>query len=719
MALKDALPVIPMAYNISVDDATRFFAADFETPTTNTNFFKNRTSATEDRINVGCFMELNSDNAIFSLSVEEFINQVFNELEEGETGQVFFHNLSKFDGFVIIDYLRNNWELNTSTADDFEKVFKKLPSEFSYSFMVADGRIYKIELFKKSEKKAILLTCSYLLMSVSLAAIGKVVGQPKTETNYDIEPANSLDEYPTEYLNYLKNDVEVLKKGLNLFKDQLTIINNRLFANPIAVSWNKLTAAGISREILETSQIPGLKISSKDQSAAIDYYAGGFCNFNIKYIDKVVNKNIKVFDAKSHYPSQMSLKNLPLGKPFIIPIWNLENSPYKNGVLNNEGFLDNGLNDWDFITIKGTIKKAKYSWGVLKKLNKSYTDFIYETEPNKPFEFKGTWFEWNEVVKFYEFHDYVLTEYVKFEKHSKNEFKNIVNALYEMKETQPNPLTFKIILNSLYGSMGLHHKPQQVGLANENAAAGDFKLKSTNKKGGEIPVIYKTASLDFQPLAEQQIAIIEYVPVIKETKGIVIYDEFDDEVNDLIAEVKDSWNIWIASAITSFARAELYKKILIDPENVVYCDTDSVFILDSEKLENHFNEVRGTNLGNWDQEYSDKTLNKFQILQPKLYNLWENNRLVKSGAVGVDKKLLTEKININNNFLCYNTFIENGTIQMVKGLSPQFIEYQKQPEKFKKVPKYVGSCFPWIISKDKELKQLKSRRDLNNAEKIN
>lgn len=715
MSLKDALPVVPMANNISVDDANRFFAADFETPTTNTNFFKNRTSATDNRINVGCFMELNSDNAIFSLSVEEFINQIFNSINQGEVAQVFFHNLSKFDGFVIIEHLRNNWDLNTTTAENLGNLFEKLNAEFSYSFMVADGRIYKIELFKKSENKAILLTCSYLLMSVSLSAIGKVVGQPKTETNYDVEPANNLNEYTAEYLEYLKNDVEVLKKGLNLFKTQLGLINRKLFNNDTAVSWNKLTAAGISRNILEKAEINGLKINSKDQRKAIEYYAGGFCNFNIKYIDKVVNKNIKVFDAKSHYPSQMSLKNLPLGTPLIVSIEDLEASPYKNGVLNEKALFTKGFNDWDFITIKGTIKKAKYSWGVLKKLDKKYTDFIYETEPNKPFEFKGTWFEWNEVVKFYEFNDYVLTEYVKFEKWSKNEFKNIVDALYEMKETQPNPLTFKIILNSLYGSMGLHHKPQQVGFVNESAAAGNFKLKSTTKNGNYVPVIYKTASLDFQPLANQQIAIIEYVPVMKEPKDILIYDEFDDEIDKMIKPVKDSWNIWIASAITSFARAELYKKILIDPENVVYCDTDSVFVLESEKLDRHFNEVMGSKLGDWDREYAGRTLNKFQILQPKLYNLWENNQIVKSGAVGVDKKLLTEKINNDNNFLCYNTFIENGTIQMVKGLSPEFIEYLDNPQSFKKVPKYVGSCFPWIISKNKELRQLKARRELNHA----
>lgn len=719
MNSQEALKVIPMVNNLKVKDVNRFFAADFETPTINTKFFKNRKSADDNRINAACFIELNSNNAIFSLSVAEFINQLFNQLNNGEIGQVFFHNLSKFDGFVLIDYLRSNWNLNTDFLSDSKDKFKGLTYELSYSFMVADGKIYKIEIFKKSERKAIIFTCSYLLMSVSLAAIGKVVGQNKTTTNYDVEPANSLNEYPSQYLDYLKNDVEVLKKGLNLFKDQLAIVNKCLFKDGEGVNWNKLTAASISRDILEKSNINGLKISSKEQLKAIPYYSGGFCNFNEKYIDQVVNKNIKVFDAKSHYPTQMSLKKLPLGNPQVITINDLNTSPYINGKLNNSLIVGGGFNDYDFITIKGEIKKAKYSWGVLKKVHKTYTDFIYETQPNQPFEFKGTWFEWKEVIKFYEFKEYVLTEYVKFEKSSKTEFKNIVDALYEMKETQPNPLTFKIILNSLYGSMGLHHKNEQVGLVNENGAAGEFKLKITDKKGKDKPVIYKTASLDFQPLAEQNIAIIEYVPISKDVDEVLVYDEFDDEINDLVKEVKDTWNIWIAAAITSFARTELYKKILIDPENVVYCDTDSVFILESDKLDEHFKKVKGSNLGNWDQEYANKNINKFQILQPKLYNLWENNVLIKSGAVGVDKKLLVEKINQDNNFLCYNTYIENGTIQMVKGLSPKFIDYLNNPTNFKKVPKYLGSCFPWIISRDKELKQLKSRREITNEKKTN
>lgn len=715
MKTQEVLKVVPMVYNLKIKEVNRFFAADFETPTINTHFFKNRKGANQDRINASCFMELNSSNAIFSLSVEDFINQIFNQLKTGETGQVFFHNLSKFDGFVIIDYLRNNWNINIDHFSDSKDCFKNLSNEFSYSFMVADGKIYKIELFKKSEKKAILFTCSYLLMSVSLATIGKVVGVPKMETNYDIEPANSLSDYPQQYLDYLKNDVEILKRGLKLFKEQLTIINQQLFKDGDYVTWNKLTAAGVSREILEKSKIDGLKITNKDQNKAVEYYGGGFCNFNEKYLDIVVDKNIKVFDAKSHYPTQMSLKTLPLGTPQVITIEDLNASPYTNNYFNTELILGGCFNDWDFVTIKGTIKKSKYSWGVLKKLNKTYTDFIYETEPNKPFEFKGTWFEWNNVIKFYEFKNFVLTEYVKFEKWSKNEFKKIVNTLYEMKETQPNPLTFKIILNSLYGSMGLHHKPEQVGFVNENGAAGDFKLKIFDRKGKEKPVIYKTVSLDFQPLAEQNIAIIEYVPITKEVDDILIYDEFDPEIDALIAEVKDCWNVWIAAAITSFARSDLYQKILIDPENVVYCDTDSVFILESKKLSKHFEKVKGSKLGNWDQEYADRNINKFQIIQPKLYNLWENNNVVKSGAVGVNKNLLTKIINENNYFLCYNTNIKNGTIQMVKGLSPKYLEYLKQPKNFKKVPKYVGSCFPWIITKDKELKQLKTRRNLKNV----
>lgn len=709
----DAIYAVPIKSTLSTTIVNRWFAADFETPTIKTKHFANLKDPSQNRINAACFIDLEdpTDKPNLSVTVPEFLDQLFNNLKTGEIGQVFMHNLSKFDGYALIDWLRNNLNLTDESAGNTSIKWDRFNFDRSWSFAYKDGKIYKIEVIDKKFKKAILFTCSLLLLSSSLAALGKIVGHEKTETDYNVEPANNLTEYPQQYIDYLINDVVVLKKALLMFKRQLADISQQLFKNN-SISWNRLTAASVSRELISSFNVKGLKIKQKEQLKASEYYYGGFTNFNLNYQDKITNKKLKIFDAKSHYPTQMATKQLPTGHPYINR-YDPEMSPYRHDRDHMQ--TSKKIADWDFITITGTIEKALTPWGTIKKINRNFLDPIYELGENQEFIFKGTWFEWQQVRQFYRFKQFYLMEWCHFET-TTDIFKQIINPLYKAKETQSNPLTFKIILNSLYGSIGLRARPYKTVLTNINNTLGTMPI-TLIEHGKHKPAAHYSTPFDFQPFTSQDLIIIDAVPV-ETPEAPEWFDELDPDHWDLTREPsKGCWNVWTAAAITSFARSELFKVILIDPDNIVYCDTDSVFILESEKLEDHFKKVSGNDLGCWSEEYADITLNKFHIVQPKMYAVWSNEKLIKLGAVGVSKSFLKEIWESDHTYLQNNTTLESATNRVAKGLTGEYLNYLKDPEIFKKIPRWSDSTFPWIIESDKSLNKVKQLRqkELNNG----
>jgi hypothetical protein len=77
-------------------------------------------------------------------------------------------------------------------------------------------------------------------------------------------------------------------------------------------------------------------------------------------------------------------------------------------------------------------------------------------------------------------------------------------------------------------------------------------------------------------------------------------------------------NIWMASAVTAWARTILHERMfVVGPENVLYCDTDSVVFLKQREDTRVFT-ARG--LGNWTDETEEgDEIEQFMALAPKCY----------------------------------------------------------------------------------------------------
>lgn len=77
-------------------------------------------------------------------------------------------------------------------------------------------------------------------------------------------------------------------------------------------------------------------------------------------------------------------------------------------------------------------------------------------------------------------------------------------------------------------------------------------------------------------------------------------------------------NLFIAAKVTETARCVLHRKMLqVGPENVIYCDTDSIIFL--------YNSLMGVltdvGLGKWTNEYPSHVIEHVYALAPKLYSL--------------------------------------------------------------------------------------------------
>jgi len=84
-------------------------------------------------------------------------------------------------------------------------------------------------------------------------------------------------------------------------------------------------------------------------------------------------------------------------------------------------------------------------------------------------------------------------------------------------------------------------------------------------------------------------------------------------------------NIWLSAAVTAWARVILHTQMfLVGPENVLYCDTDSVVFLQTR--ERPITEFTSRGLGNWANETDEgNEIERFFGLAPKCYMKVETN----------------------------------------------------------------------------------------------
>ena len=273
--------VIDMLYN-EVDDNMIKYTADFETTT---NEFDCRVWAW------GLCEIGNFDNFKYGNSINGFIRF----LESNAPLSLYFHNL-KFDGEFIIDYLFRN---NFNHVEDR----KELKSN-TFTTLISDmGLFYSIEIcfYKKGKyKKCVKIYDSLKIIPFSVDVVAKSFNLPISKLEIDYKQNRKVGHLlTTEEINYLRNDVEIMARALNvLFNENLT----KMTTGANALSNYK--------EIISEDRFNKLFPIPDYDSDIRQAYKGGFTYLNKKYKDKIVGEGI-VLDVNSLYPSVMYFESLP------------------------------------------------------------------------------------------------------------------------------------------------------------------------------------------------------------------------------------------------------------------------------------------------------------------------------------------------------------------------------------------------------------------------
>ena len=496
---------------------------------------------------------------------------------------IFFHNLAKFDAYVIIAYALERWRNNLNQRN----------SPIKYSYQKVNGGILSMTI--KTPKTFIILQDSIRLLTLPVASLGAILGYPKLTTDYDIDPVNSWDELPEEMRVYLKRDVEIVNKSLLHFKETIDNLSARYQA-----SWNpfKLTASSLSRDIINYFDENKLfKITIESQEHSNKYMRGGFTNFNQHYILKDIKDDLVMWDAKSHYPSIIYSKKLPAGEPWY----------YEDLAEFKDRFLNKNLPDYEiiFVYVKGRIKKSLNGWSAIPKKGDIDNYHYVPEDSDVEFEFGGLIQEWEIMFQFYEFHDWEFTE-VPYWESGQQILQSVIKDLYQLKETEKNNLGYKLILNSIYGSCAMKH------------TYGEEWYFSKN----EPPLIEFTKDKK----------LYHYIQKKQENfywKTYDLYEYEEEQPQDTLC-----WNKWIAAAITSWGRYILLEKISRDPDNVLYGDTDSLLMF--KKADIFYDDEQGKQLTQWDIDKDN--IDSALILGPKRYFLYNNNKPIKHSFAGVSKK---------------------------------------------------------------------------------
>ena len=386
---------------------------------------------------------------------------------------------------------------------------------------------------------------------------------------------NKLWNFKNESIKYCKLDCVALHQVLIKFNE---LIFNEFNVNP----HNSLTLPSLAMRIYKTHFMPvntiyqlhGLIERNIRQS-----YTGGAVDLYIphnkigSFIESNEYEKIYQYDANSLYPSIMATKPMPIGQPiaFIGNIRKVDPNAF--------GFFYCKITSKEFMQHPILQRRIKTNNGLrtIAGLG-NWEAWICSSEMDNAVKYGYTF----EILKGYQFETGDI-------------FSEFINKMYNLRleypKTDPMNLIAKLLMNSLYGKLGMKDEITKIEIL-------DNKTPEDKEYISSIVDLYNTKIVDHVDLGE-------FVILIYNSNLDINYNEKDDYYHG--TEV----NIAIASTITTGARIfmSFFKN---NPDyNLYYTDTDSIFI--NKPLPAH---MVGSKLG---QLKLENVIDKAVFLAPKVY----------------------------------------------------------------------------------------------------
>lgn len=490
---------------------------------------------------------------------------------------IYTHNLGAFDGYFIypsLHMIANNHNDVGVLTDDRNKFIL-----ISYSFYIENNKI-KWQFLDSNR-----------LFPGSLNDLCKNYGIEGKTTEYKPEWNNiKLFNNPIlleQFKKYAVNDsvilLQILIKAriqyLELYKTDIV----RAVSSPsLSLLIYRLNSQNVAIPILKRE----LDIIIREA------YYGGSSDYYYKY-----GVNIKYYDINSLYPYAM-LKDMPLTYIGVHEGIDIE-------LENCFGFIEAIITAPDDIKIP--LLPYKHNGKIIHPIGTwKGTYFSEELKAVKKQGYKI------EIVKYYEF------------SREADLFKIYIETLYEVKKNAKTPTEryiAKLHLNTFYGLFGRRLDITMTITATpeeERDIINKYPVKNIIQINDNLKLFLIYSNLDYDLINKLKVNL--NLELLKQKREVV------------------KSNVAIASAITSYARIEMMKYKTIPGINVLYTDTDSVF-LDKELPA----EFVGNELGQMKDELKGGYISEAYFLGIKKYAYKDNTGNVKTIFSGVPRNSIEWK----------------------------------------------------------------------------
>jgi len=560
--------------------------------------------------------------------MKRFINLLFmKKTKIKQETLVYFHNLGRFDGVFLLNYLQTNPDfLSNVHITSRENVIYEIRVEKEFSRVIKGKEIRLTKIIKFRD--------SYLLFPQSLNNMSKIfnVSGKYDFNDINVHITNYTDEVISKLGRYCINDVRILAECMQSYY-------NNILDNFKIDLYQSLTLPSLAFKVYRTLYYKESIIYQSHNNLDTfvrQSYKGGVVDVYKPYLE-----NGYYYDVNSLYPFIMSNSNMPVGKPIKVHV---ESSK-----------------DFDINIFFGFIKVK------VKCPENLYIPFL--TVKHDEYGLISPVGEWEDVY-FSEEIKYAITlgysfEYIEYYQFQKDIiFNNYVQDMYNKrlmyKESKPALANiFKLFLNSLYGRFGM-----------ENSAYKNLFLKDNNKDNkifDKIILLHDTNVINTYKIninnKTENIKFVRYNTVIKEKHLQALFEskliDFNTfkEYSKGARKLSESINVavHIASAITAYARIYMHKLKNQYKDHLYYSDTDSL-ITDIEidpKL------ISNNELGLLKKEYNIK---RGFFIAPKLYYIeTDSGEIIKTK--GIDSNLL--------NYEAFQKLYDEKTLEFT--LSKNFI----------------------------------------------
>ena len=465
----------------------------------------------------------------------------------------FFRNLA-YDGMYILQWLLENGykHVNEDSLEPntFTTIIGEQGQHYCYRIM---GRFSQVVTIMDSLKT----------VNMSIENSATMYDLPVKKGHIDYDMYRSEDWQPTkDEIEYIHNDTEI---------DMRTIQIN------MKMGGVKFTQAGNARYLLKKSmgkknyEIYFPKLDEETDKYIRKAYRGGYVFCNPKYVDKVIY-NMVSLDKNSMYPAQMLHEPMPILLPeFYTGKYDNKNS--KRFPLYIQHIRAS------FELKKGGIPTVAKKSGFLSSpdlyisSSNGYLYDLYLSNPDLELFFMN-----------YDVHDIEYIDGYMFQS----------NQGIEITEEQAKNMTKREIIDEDgKGSIFYDYIHQwRLGKEYHKGAQRDYDKRMQNAAYG---------TFGSNPMRGQRI------PYINE-KGIISFHNTEKKYKDVGGYIP------IAVFVTAWARYNLIKHIVKHIDDFVYCDTDSLYMLDRVNLKDF-----PINSTLYDYFKIEHYIYKFKCVGPKRY----------------------------------------------------------------------------------------------------